>query len=112
MDLINSTLGKALGGASGGFTTGPAAVVGILRQRSRPYLFSNSLAPSIVGSSLKAVEIVERDDSLRSQLARNTGVFRSKMKSAGFRLLVRYARPSMRYRVVFLRHIAWRLRAV
>ena len=84
IDIITGTLGKALGGASGGFTSGRKEVIEILRQRSRPYLFSNTLAPSIVGASLKVFDLLERDTSLIKKLHENTSYFRKKMKSLGF----------------------------
>jgi glycine C-acetyltransferase len=86
VDLVTSTLGKALGGASGGFTTGHKEIVALLRQRSRPYLFSNTLAPSIAGASLKALELIDRSDDLRARLRANTERFRSAMTAAGFTL--------------------------
>jgi glycine C-acetyltransferase len=87
IDIITGTLGKALGGAMGGFTCARQEVIDILRQRSRPYLFSNSLAPSIVGASLTALDLVENGDSLRAQLFDNTKRFRIGMTEAGFDLL-------------------------
>lgn len=87
VDIITGTLGKALGGAMGGYTTGQKDLIELLRQRSRPYLFSNSLAPSIVGASLKVFELLERDNSLRDKLENNTKYFKSKMKDAGFDLI-------------------------
>ncbi len=84
VDIITGTLGKALGGASGGFTSGPKEIIEILRQKSRPYLFSNTLAPSIVGASLAAIEIIESNKSLLKQLKRNTKKFRDGMISLGF----------------------------
>jgi glycine C-acetyltransferase len=84
VDLITGTLGKAMGGASGGYTSGKKEVVEWLRQRSRPYLFSNSLAPSIVNASLKVLEILADGDELRNTLKSNTQYFRSKMEAAGF----------------------------
>ncbi|WP_242082371.1 glycine C-acetyltransferase [Aestuariivivens sediminis] len=87
VDIITGTLGKALGGAMGGFTTGRKEIIEMLRQRSRPYLFSNSLAPAIVGASLKVFEILERDTSLRDKLEDNTRYFRTKMEAAGFDLV-------------------------
>lgn len=87
VDIITGTLGKALGGAMGGYTTGKMEIIEMLRQRSRPYLFSNSLAPSIVGASLKVFEILEKDTSLRNKLEKNTNYFRSNMKAAGFDLV-------------------------
>lgn len=87
VDIVTGTLGKALGGAMGGYTTGPKEIIEILRQRSRPYLFSNSLAPAIVGASLKVFDMIENDTSLRDTLEENTNYFRSKMEDAGFDLV-------------------------
>jgi len=87
VDIVTGTLGKALGGAMGGYTTGRKEIIEILRQRSRPYLFSNSLAPSIVGGSLKVFEMIEKDTSLRDQLEWNTNYFRKGMEKAGFDLV-------------------------
>ncbi|MCG1036176.1 glycine C-acetyltransferase [Polaribacter sargassicola] len=87
VDIITGTLGKALGGAMGGFTTGKKEIIEMLRQRSRPYLFSNSLAPAIVGASLKVFEILEKDTSLRDKLEENTKYFRTNMEAAGFDLV-------------------------
>ena len=87
VDIITGTLGKALGGAMGGYTTGNKEVIDMLRQRSRPYLFSNSLAPSIVGASVKVFELLEHDSSLRDQLAENTAYFKKGMKDAGFDII-------------------------
>jgi len=87
VDIVTGTLGKALGGAMGGYTTGPKEVIAILRQRSRPYLFSNSLAPAIVGASLKVFDLIENDTSLRDKLEENTNYFRTKMEDAGFDLV-------------------------
>ncbi len=87
VDIITGTLGKALGGAMGGFTTGKKEIVEILRQRSRPYLFSNSLAPTIVGASLKVFEMIENDTTLRDTLEWNTNYFRKGMEKAGFDLV-------------------------
>lgn len=87
VDIVTGTLGKALGGAMGGYTTGKKEIIEILRQRSRPYLFSNSLAPGIVGASIKVFEMIERDTSLRDKLEENTNYFRSKMEEAGFDLV-------------------------
>ena len=84
VDIITGTLGKALGGASGGFTSSKKEVVEILRQKSRPYLFSNTLAPSIVGASLKVFELIENDNSLIKNLQKNTEYFREEMKNLGF----------------------------
>ena len=83
VDIITGTLGKALGGAMGGYTTAKKEVIEILRQRSRPYLFSNSLAPSIVGASLKVFELLEKDTTLRDKLERNTNYFKSGLRKAG-----------------------------
>ncbi|MGJ8758926.1 MAG: glycine C-acetyltransferase [Polaribacter sp.] len=87
VDIVTGTLGKALGGAMGGFTTGKKEIIEMLRQRSRPYLFSNSLAPAIIGGSLKVFEMLENDTSLRDKLEENTNHFRSKMEAAGFDLV-------------------------
>ncbi|OSY88720.1 2-amino-3-ketobutyrate CoA ligase [Tenacibaculum holothuriorum] len=87
VDIITGTLGKALGGAMGGYTTGKKEIIEILRQRSRPYLFSNSLAPAIVGASLKVFDILSNDTSLRDKLEWNTNYFRSEMEKAGFGLV-------------------------
>ncbi|MDT0691307.1 glycine C-acetyltransferase [Salegentibacter sp. F188] len=87
VDIITGTLGKALGGAMGGYTTAKKEIVELLRQRSRPYLFSNSLAPAIVGASIKVFEMLERDDSLRSRLKENTAYFKKGIKDAGFDII-------------------------
>lgn len=87
VDIITGTLGKALGGAMGGYTTAKKEIIEILRQRSRPYLFSNSLAPSIVGASLKVFELLEKDTSLRDKLEWNTNYFKDGMKKAGFDII-------------------------
>ncbi len=84
IDIITGTLGKALGGASGGFTSGRKEVIEMLRQRSRPYLFSNTLAPSIVGASIAVMDLLSETTELRDQLEVNTKYFRSKMTAAGF----------------------------
>ncbi len=84
VDIITGTLGKALGGAMGGYTTGKKEIIEILRQRSRPYLFSNSLAPAIVGASIKVFEMLANDTSLRDTLQDNTQYFKEGMKKAGF----------------------------
>ncbi len=86
IDIITGTLGKALGGANGGFTSGRKEIIEMLRQRSRPYLFSNSLAPSIVGASLTVLEMLKKDTSLRDKLESNTKYFRTRMKEAGFEI--------------------------
>ena len=83
VDIITGTLGKALGGAMGGYTTAKKEIIEILRQRSRPYLFSNSLAPSIVGASLKVFELLEKDTTLRDQLEWNTNYFKAGLRKAG-----------------------------
>ncbi len=84
VDIITGTLGKALGGAMGGFTSGRKEIIEMLRQKSRPYLFSNSLAPSIVGSGIKVLEILENSTDLRDKLEKNTKYFRESMSLAGF----------------------------
>jgi glycine C-acetyltransferase len=84
VDIITSTLGKALGGAMGGFTSGRKEIIDMLRQRSRPYLFSNSLAPSIVGAASKVIDLLSDSTDLRDKLEENTKYFREKMTSAGF----------------------------
>ncbi|MFT6825675.1 MAG: glycine C-acetyltransferase [Patiriisocius sp.] len=84
IDIITGTLGKAMGGAMGGYTTGKKEVVELLRQRSRPYLFSNSLAPAIVGASIKVFEMLESDTTLRDTLEENTNYFKKAIKNAGF----------------------------
>jgi glycine C-acetyltransferase len=86
VDIITGTLGKALGGASGGYTSGKAEMVDWLRQRSRPYLFSNTLAPVIAAASLKVFDIIEGGDALRARLYDNAALFRSEMTKLGFRL--------------------------
>ena len=87
VDIVTGTLGKALGGAMGGYTTGKKEIIEILRQRSRPYLFSNSLAPAIVGASLKVFDLISTDTSLRDKLEWNTNYFRTEMEKAGFDLV-------------------------
>lgn len=87
VDIITGTLGKALGGAMGGYTTAKKEIIEILRQRSRPYLFSNSLAPSIVGASLKVFEMLEKDTSLRDKLEENTAYFKKGIKAAGLEII-------------------------
>ncbi|MEJ2080410.1 MAG: glycine C-acetyltransferase [Acidobacteriota bacterium] len=86
IDIITSTLGKAVGGASGGFTTGRREIVDLLRQRSRPYLFSNSVAPPVVAASIKALVLIERSRDLVEKLQENTRYFRQNMTDAGFRI--------------------------
>jgi len=87
VDIITGTLGKALGGAMGGYTTAKKEIIELLRQRSRPYLFSNSLAPSIVGASIKVFELLEKDTTLRDKLEWNTNYFKKGMKEAGFDII-------------------------
>ena len=84
VDIITSTLGKALGGSMGGFTSGKKEIIDMLRQRSRPYLFSNSLAPSIVGAASKVIDLLSGSTALRDKLEKNTRYFRKKMTLAGF----------------------------
>ena len=86
VDIITSTLGKALGGAMGGFTSGKKEIIDMLRQRSRPYLFSNSLAPSIVGAASKVIDLLSQSSDLRDKLEKNTSYFRNKIKEAGFNI--------------------------
>lgn len=87
VDIITGTLGKALGGAMGGYTTAKKEIIEILRQRSRPYLFSNSLSPAIVGASLKVFELLKKDTKLRDQLEWNTNYFKKGMKEAGLDII-------------------------
>ncbi|MCB0544986.1 MAG: glycine C-acetyltransferase [Saprospiraceae bacterium] len=87
IDIVTGTLGKALGGASGGYTAGPRAVVELLRQRSRPYLFSNTVAPSIVGGSIKVLDLLSGSTALRDKLEANTKWFRQAMTDAGFDII-------------------------
>jgi glycine C-acetyltransferase len=87
VDILTGTLGKAVGGASGGYVSGRKEIVELLRQRARPYLFSNSLAPAVVGASLEALDLIERSDDLRERLASNTGEFRRRMTDLGFDVL-------------------------
>jgi glycine C-acetyltransferase len=84
IDIITGTLGKALGGASGGFTSGRKEIIELLRQRSRPYLFSNTVAPSIVGASIAVLDMLTSATTLRDRLEYNTNYFRTKMTEAGF----------------------------
>ena len=86
VDILTGTFGKALGGASGGYTSGTAEMIGWLRQRSRPYLFSNSLAPAITATTLRALDLIEESDELRLKLADNAALFRDGMEAAGFTL--------------------------
>jgi glycine C-acetyltransferase len=87
VDIVTGTLGKALGGASGGYTSGRKEVIDLLRQRSRPYLFSNSVAPAVVGASLKVLDLLESSDDLRARLRDNTAWFRQRMTTLGFDIL-------------------------
>jgi glycine C-acetyltransferase len=87
VDIITGTLGKALGGASGGYTSGRKEIIELLRQRSRPYLFSNTVAPAVVGASLKILELLARSGELRQRLRSNTEFFRERMAALGFHIL-------------------------
>jgi len=87
IDIITGTLGKALGGAMGGYTTGKKEIIELLRQRSRPYLFSNSLAPALVGASIKVFDLISNDTQLRDKLENNTNYFKKGMKNAGFEIV-------------------------
>jgi glycine C-acetyltransferase len=87
IDVITGTLGKALGGASGGYTSGKKEIIALLRQRSRPYLFSNSIAPPIVGASLKVLDLLSESSELRDRLEANTKLFRGLMTEAGFNIV-------------------------
>lgn len=87
VDIVTGTLGKALGGAMGGYTTGKKEIIEMLRQRSRPYLFSNSLAPAIVGASIKVFDLISKDTSLRDKLEWNAEYFKKGMKAAGFDII-------------------------
>jgi glycine C-acetyltransferase len=87
VDVLTGTLGKAVGGASGGYVAGRQEIVDILRQRARPYLFSNSVAPVVVGASLRALDLIERSDDLRDRLWANTAAFRARMTGLGFDVL-------------------------
>ena len=84
VDIVTSTLGKAMGGANGGFTSGRKEIIEVLRQRSRPYLFSNSVAPSVVGASIKVIELLSESSELRDKVWENARYFRSEMIKAGF----------------------------
>src|ERR1700744_2427526 len=111
IDIITGTLGKALGGASGGFTSGRKEVIEMLRQRSRPYLFSNSLAPSIVGASIAVLDMLSETTELRDKLEYNTKYFRAKMTEAGFDIKpgVHPIVPIMLYDAVLARNFAAKL---
>jgi glycine C-acetyltransferase len=87
VDVVTGTLGKALGGASGGYTSGRREIIDLLRQRSRPYLFSNSVAPAVAGASLKVLDLLESGDDLRDRLRENTAWFRDRMTGLGFDIL-------------------------
>lgn len=87
IDIITGTLGKAMGGAMGGYTTAKKEIIDLLRQRSRPYLFSNSLAPAIVGASIKVFDMLKNDTTLRDKLESNTNYFKKEMKAAGFDII-------------------------
>jgi glycine C-acetyltransferase len=87
IDILTGTLGKALGGASGGYAAARREIVQVLKQRARPYLFSNSVAPAVVGASLTVLDLLEQSDDLRERLERNASRFRSGMNEAGFELL-------------------------
>jgi glycine C-acetyltransferase len=87
IDLLTGTLGKALGGASGGYASGRREIIELLRQRSRPYLFSNTLAPAIAGASLKVLEMLSSSSALRDKLEANTRTFRSEMQHSGFKII-------------------------
>ncbi|HTV80298.1 MAG TPA: glycine C-acetyltransferase [Steroidobacteraceae bacterium] len=111
IDIITGTLGKALGGASGGFTSGSRAVIELLRQRSRPYLFSNSVAPAVIGGSLAALELIGSSTALRDRLERNAAYFRQEMTAAGFDLKpgMHPIIPIMVYEAVLAQKLAQRL---
>jgi glycine C-acetyltransferase len=87
VDIITGTLGKALGGASGGYTSGRKEIIALLRQRSRPYLFSNSVAPPIVAASLKVLDLLTETSELRQRLSSNTKLFRERLTASGFKIL-------------------------
>ena len=91
VDIITGTLGKALGGGSGGYTSARSEVIELLRQRSRPYLFSNTVAPPVVAGAIKALELVSQSTELRDKLAANTAFFREGLQKLGFKLLGRRA---------------------
>jgi glycine C-acetyltransferase len=111
VDIITGTLGKALGGASGGFTSARREVIELLRQRSRPYLFSNTVAPSIVGASIAVLSLLEASTDLRDTLADNTAYFRSAIAQAGFDIKpgVHPIVPIMVYDAVLAQKLAARL---
>jgi glycine C-acetyltransferase len=111
MDIITGTLGKALGGASGGFTSGRKEIIDLLRQRSRPYLFSNTLAPSIVGASIAVFDMLSETTDLRDKLMSNTAYFREKMTEAGFDITpgIHPITPIMLYDAVLSQQFAEKL---
>lgn len=111
VDIITGTLGKALGGASGGFTSGKKEIIEMLRQRSRPYLFSNTVAPSVVGASIAVLDMLQETTALRDQLEANTTYFRTKMTEAGFdiKLGTHPIVPIMLYDAVLAQNMAARL---
>jgi len=111
VDIITGTLGKALGGAMGGYTTASKPIIEMLRQRSRPYLFSNSLAPSIVGASIKVFELIDKDTSYRDRLMDNTAYFRAGIKKLGFDIIEGEAAiiPIMLYEATLAQEMATRL---
>lgn len=111
VDIITGTLGKALGGASGGFTSGKKEIIEMLRQRSRPYLFSNTVAPSIVGASIVVLDILSQSTDLRDKLEFNTSYFRTKMTAAGFDIKqgVHPIVPIMLYDAVLAQNFAAKL---
>jgi glycine C-acetyltransferase len=108
IDIFTSTLGKALGGASGGFTTGRQEIINLLRQRSRPYLFSNTVAPSIVAAGTKVFEMLSATTKLRDKLEENTAYFRAKMSETGFDILdgIHPIVPIMLYDAVLAQNMA------
>lgn len=111
VDIITGTLGKALGGASGGFTSGKKEIIEMLRQRSRPYLFSNTVAPSVVGASIAVLDMLQETTALRDQLEANTTYFRTKMTEAGFDIKpgTHPIVPIMLYDAVLAQNMAARL---
>ncbi len=111
VDIITSTLGKALGGASGGFTSGKKEIIDMLRQRSRPYLFSNTLAPSVVGASIAVLDMLSETTALRDKLEENTRYFREQMTAAGFDIKpgIHPITPIMLYDAVLAQKLAARM---
>ncbi|MGY8781606.1 MAG: aminotransferase class I/II-fold pyridoxal phosphate-dependent enzyme, partial [Fidelibacterota bacterium] len=108
IDIFTSTLGKALGGASGGFTTGRQEIIDLLRQRSRPYLFSNTVAPAIVAAGSKVIDMLSATTELRDKLEKNTTYFRTKLSATGFKILdgVHPIVPIMLYDAVLAQNMA------